>query len=56
MTNKGMSLNEQLASLGFTTAPAGGRYKKHIMKGSAIAFTGDAGAVWEWLKESKLID
>ena len=54
MINKGISLNEQLASLGFTTAPAG-MYKKHIMKGSAIAFTGDAGAVWDWLKDSKLI-
>lgn len=44
-----MSLNETLASLGFTTKPAG-NYKKHIVDATqTIVFTGDAQAVWEWL-------
>lgn len=46
------SLNEVLASLGFTTRPAAGIYQKDILKGGVVKFSGDADAVWKWLRAS----
>lgn len=43
-----MTLNETLASLGFTTAPAGS-YRKHIIADGVIVFTGTANDVWQWI-------
>ena len=44
-----MTLNQTLAAKGLTTSPAG-NYKKHIIQGGEIIFTGNAGEVWEWLE------
>lgn len=48
--SKDPTLNEVLQSLGFTTQKTEFG-KKHIVKQGVIVFTGDANAVWEWLRE-----
>lgn len=48
-----MSLNQLLASKGFTTTPAGhffNIYSKHIMRDGVVIFTGDSAEVWAWVK------
>lgn len=47
-----INLNGFLGGLGYTTEPAGNG-RKHIMKGGETHFTGTAGEVWEWLRETK---
>lgn len=47
---KSPTLNQALAARGLTTRPAPGTYRKHILRGSKILFTGTAGDVWAWLK------
>ncbi len=47
-----MTLNETLASLGFTTQPAGNLWSmgaKHILRRGKIVFTGDSVEVWAWI-------
>lgn len=52
-----VTLNEKLQSLGFTTKPASGVSKKHIVDSQGrVVFTGNAGQVWEWIAEEKFPD
>lgn len=51
-----LTLNQTLSRLGYRTRPAGGLYRKHVLKGRRVIFTGDAQAVWDWLKETGQID
>lgn len=51
-----MSLNETLASLGLTTAPAGNGWSigcKHILNQGTVIFTGDSVEVWAWLSRQE---
>jgi len=51
-----MTLNETLAALGYTTAPAGFG-KKHILDADGVTVcTGAAHQVWWWLRETGQID
>ena len=43
-----MTLNQTLASLGYTTQPAH-HHQKHILKNGIAVFTGDSVAVWAWI-------
>lgn len=45
-----MSLNEILSRSGFETRKASGTYRKEILKGGKVVFTGTAGEVLEWMK------
>lgn len=46
-----LSLNAVLAEQGLTTRPASGTYRKDILgPGGEVLFTGDAQAVWDWLR------
>ena len=51
MKTKGMTLNQTLKVLGYTTAPHC-MYAKHILNDGEIVFSGDAQAVWDWLHET----
>lgn len=47
------TLNQLLASKGFTTAPANNGWSigcKHILRDGAVVFTGDSLEVWAWIK------
>lgn len=45
-----MSLNDVLAAHGYTTRPAPGNYRKHILDADGeVVFTGTAHDVWEWI-------
>ena len=46
------TLNQTLAQLGYHTSPAPEVYQKRILEGSKVVFTGDANAVWIWLRET----
>ena len=52
------SLNEVLASLGYTTRPthpgAGQPWAsvKDILRGDEVVFFGNAGDVWQWLRDT----
>ena len=48
------TLNEVLYGLGYTTY-AYADYKKDIYKGMITKFTGTAGEVWQWLRDTKQI-
>lgn len=55
------SLNEALAALGFTTAPANRGLAfptgaKHIIRDGQVEFTGSAHEVWQWLRDCGLIE
>lgn len=54
-TLRAPTLNQILARLGYRTSPAPGVYKKHVLKGRRVVFTGDANAVWIWLRETNQI-
>lgn len=47
----GLSLNETLASLGYTTEQGHGLYAKKILRDGEVVFSGSAGEVWDWLRD-----
>lgn len=54
MTNRGPSLNEVLAQLGYTTEP-GDHGAKRIMRDGQECFSGIADDVWKWLRRTKQV-
>lgn len=51
-TSDGPTLREVLLAFGLTHAPSGKGYHHHICEGGRRVFTGSAGQVWAWLRET----
>ena len=49
------TLNETLATLGYTTEPAA-HAAKHILRDGEVVFTGTARRVWKWLHETGQVE
>jgi hypothetical protein len=44
-----VTINEQLAALGYTTLPHS-HGRKQVLRDGAVVITGTAGDVWAWLR------